>query len=126
VATFPDIVARGRAGRGRISAYTGRVIDFAVHGSKKQEMSTTTSGPNPLCEVGMRHPRDRHRMRPVEGADQVWYCSRHGMYAQLVDTEAAEEAKRGDAWTQHPDVTGVVVGLGDERQGGRIVYFREQ
>lgn len=74
----------------------------------------------------MRHPRDRHRMRPVEGADQVWYCSRHGMYAQLVDTETAESAKRGDEWMQYPDVTGVIVGLGDERQGGRILYFREQ
>ena len=89
-------------------------------------MSTTTSGPNPLCEVGMRHPRDRHRMRPVEGADQVWYCSRHRMYAQLVDPDVAENAKRGDEWTQHEGVTGVIVGLGDERQGGRILYFREQ
>ncbi len=73
----------------------------------------------------MRHPRDRHRMRPVDGADQVWYCGRHGMYAQLVDPEQAESAKRGDAWTGYPEVDGVVVGLGDERQGGRIVYFRE-
>lgn len=65
-------------------------------------------------------------MRPVEGADHVWYCSRHGMYAQLVSPEEAEAAKRGDAWTAFEGVDGVVVGLGDERQGGRIVYFREQ
>lgn len=88
--------------------------------------STTTSGPNPPCEVGMRHPRDRHRMRPVEGAENVWFCSRHGIYAQLVDPEAATDVKRGDDWTGYPDVAGVVVGLGDERQGGRILYFREQ
>ena len=94
-------------------------------GSKPEPMSTTTSGPNPLCEVGMRHPRDRHRMRPVDGADHVWYCSRHGMYAQLVEPEVAAKAKRGDGWTHHTGVDGVVVGLGDERQGGRIVYFRE-
>ncbi len=89
-------------------------------------MSTTTSGPNPLCEVGMRHPRDRHRMRPVEGADQVWYCSRHQIYAQLVEPEAASAARRGDEWTGYDGVAGVIVGLGDERQGGRILYFREQ
>jgi hypothetical protein len=65
-------------------------------------------------------------MRPVDGATNVWFCNRHGMFAQLVDTETAEGAKRGDSWTQHAEVEGVVVGLGDERQGGRIVYFREQ
>lgn len=64
-------------------------------------------------------------MRPVDGADQVWYCSRHGMYAQLVESSIASEAKRGDAWTGPEDLAGVVVGLGDERQGGRILYFRE-
>lgn len=87
---------------------------------------TTTSGPNPLCEVGMRHPRDRHRMRPVEGADHVWFCSRHGMYAQLVDRDTAASASRGDDWTAYTPVDGVIVRLGDERQGGQIVYFREK
>lgn len=86
--------------------------------------SATSSGPNPLCEVGMRHPRDRHRMRPVEDAEQVWFCSKHGIYAQLVETEIAEAANRGDDWTHYAPVDGLVVRLGDERQGGQIVYFR--
>jgi hypothetical protein len=64
-------------------------------------------------------------MRPVDGADGVWYCSRHGMYAQLVETAIANDAKRGDEWTGPDQQEGVVVGLGDERQGGRILYFRE-
>lgn len=89
-------------------------------------MSTTTSGPNPLCEVGMKHPRDKHRMRPVEGADHVWFCSRHSIYAQLVDLETAEATKRSDDWTNYDDVDGIVVRHGDERQGGQIIYFREK
>ncbi|HWV25534.1 MAG TPA: hypothetical protein VNZ58_15225 [Thermomicrobiales bacterium] len=89
-------------------------------------MSSTSSGPNPVCEVGMRHPRDRHRMRPVEGAEHVWFCNRHSMYAQLIDMETAKSANRGADWTQYSGVDGVVVGLGDERQGGQIVYFREK
>lgn len=88
--------------------------------------SVTTTGPNPLCEVGMRHPRDRHRMRPVEGADHVWFCSKHGIYAQLVSPEIAESAGRGDDWPHFDQVDGLVVKLGDERQGGQIVYFREK
>lgn len=88
--------------------------------------SATTSGPNPLCEVGMRHPRDRHRMRPVEGADHVWFCSKHGVYAQLVEPDVAAAAGRGDDWDHHAAVTGIVLRLGDERQGGQIVYFREK
>lgn len=89
-------------------------------------MSTTTSGPNPVCEVGMRHPRDRHRMRPVEGADHVWFCSRHSMYAQLAEADVASAVGRGDDWPHFPEVDGVVVRHGDERQGGQIVYFREK
>lgn len=88
--------------------------------------SGTTSGPNPLCEVGMRHPRDRHRMKPIEGADHVWFCSKHGIYAQLVDPEIAAATNRNDDWTHFADVNGLVVKLGDERQGGQIVYFREK
>jgi hypothetical protein len=89
-------------------------------------MATTTSGPNPLCEVGKNHPRDKHRMRPVEGADHVWFCNRHSIYAQLVDTGTAEAVERGDAWNHYDAVDGLVVRLGDERQGGMIVYFREK
>ena len=88
--------------------------------------SATSSGPTPLCEVGMRHPRDRHRMRPVEGSEHVWFCAKHGIYAQLVDSEIAEAANRGDDWKHFDDFEGLVVRLGDERQGGQIVYFREK
>jgi hypothetical protein len=86
--------------------------------------SVSSSGPNPLCEVGMRHPRDRHRMRPVEGSDHVWFCSKHGIYAQLADVEVAESVSRGDDWTGFEGVDGLVVRHGDERLGGQIVYFR--
>jgi hypothetical protein len=72
----------------------------------------------------MRHPRDRHRMRPVEGNDHVWFCSKHGIYAQLVDVEVAESVSRGDDWTGLEGVDGLVVRHGDERLGGQIVYFR--
>ncbi|MCO5216355.1 MAG: hypothetical protein M9950_09405 [Thermomicrobiales bacterium] len=30
----------------------------------------------------------------------------------------------GDDWTHYAPVDGLVVRLGDERQGGQIVYFR--
>ncbi len=89
-------------------------------------MSTTPSGPNPVCEVGMKHPRDRHRMRPVDGVENVWFCSRHSMYAQLVDPETAEAVRRGDEWGHYEGIDGLVVRQGDERQGGQIVYFREK
>lgn len=72
----------------------------------------------------MRHPRDRHRMRPVEGADHVWFCNKHGIYAQLVDTELAQNVSRGDDWPHYSEIDGLFVRLGDERQGGQIVYFR--
>jgi len=65
-------------------------------------------------------------MRPVDGADHVWFCSKHGIYAQLVDTDIAASINRGDDWTHYSDIDGLVVRLGDERQGGQIVYFREK
>lgn len=74
----------------------------------------------------MRHPRDRHRMRPLEGNEHIWFCNKHGMYAQLVDTGVAESVSRGDDWTQLEGVDGLVVRHGDERLGGQIVYFREK
>lgn len=84
-----------------------------------------TSGPNPPCEVGRRHPRDRHRMRPVEGHDHLWYCSKHGMYGMLVDKDEASGADRGSEQELPNGVTGVVMGTGDERQGGVVLYLRE-
>jgi len=84
----------------------------------------TSSGPNPPCEVGRRHPRDKHRMRPVEGFDHVWHCAKHSMFARLVDTETAQSLERGDAYTMHDGGDGIVVQHGDERQGGVILYYR--
>ena len=65
-------------------------------------------------------------MRPVEGQDHLWYCSKHGMYAQLVEKDEAEGADRGSSRELPNGVTDVVMGTGDERQGGQIVYFREK
>jgi len=90
-----------------------------------QTSATSSSGPNPLCEVGRRHPRDRHRMRPVEGHDHTWYCSRHSMYALLVDQETVDAVERGDSHPLPDGKEGVVVQVGDERQGGVILYVRE-
>lgn len=87
--------------------------------------TTTPSGPNPPCEVGRRHPRDRHRMRPVEGHDHAWYCSRHSMFGLLVDKETVAAVERGDAHPLPGGGEGIVVNVGDERQGGVILYVRE-
>ncbi|MBA2470402.1 MAG: hypothetical protein H0V37_13440 [Chloroflexia bacterium] len=84
----------------------------------------TTSGPNPPCDVGRRHPRDKHRMRPVDGFDHVWQCARHSLFARLVDKATAESYERGDAYPMHDGGDGVVVQHGDERQGGVILYYR--
>ncbi len=72
----------------------------------------------------MRHPRDRHRMRPVEGYEHVWVCPRHSIFAQLVDKETVDALERGDAYTMHDGGDGLVVRQGDERQGGIILYYR--
>lgn len=85
---------------------------------------SASSGPNPPCEVGRRHPRDKHRMRPVEGFDHVWECSKHHMFAQLVEKETAESYERGDDYMMHDGGDGLVVQQGDERQGGVILYYR--
>lgn len=84
----------------------------------------TSSGPNPLCDVGRRHPRDRHRMRPVDGHEHVWQCSRHSMFAALVDKETAAAYERGDDYPMHDGGEGLVVQHGDDRQGGQILYYR--
>ncbi len=65
-------------------------------------------------------------MRPVEGQDHLWYCSKHGMYAQLVDKDVAAGADRGSSRTVPNGVEAVVMGTGDERQGGIILYLREE
>lgn len=86
--------------------------------------ATTTTGPNPLCEIGRTHPRDRHRMRPLEGYEGVWVCPRHEIYAQVIVQESAPGHERGDPFTMHDGTSGIVVRLGDERPGGVILYYR--
>ena len=90
------------------------------------QQPTTSSGPNPLCEVGRRHPRDRHRMRPVDGHEYLWFCSRHSMYALLIDKETAGTIERGDEYSLPTGAGGTVMGFGDERQGGILLYVREK
>ena len=85
-----------------------------------------SSGPNPFCEVGRTHPRDRHRMRPVEGQAGVWECPRHDLFARVVDKDEAERLERGDPYPMHDGAEGVVVRPGDERQGGVLLYYRAQ
>ena len=87
-------------------------------------MDQATSGPNPLCEVGRTHPRDRHRMKPVEGQSAVWECSRHDMFATIVDKERADTLDRGDPFPMHDGRESVVVRHGDERGGGVLLYYR--
>ena len=83
-----------------------------------------SSGPNPLCEVGRTHPRDRHRMRPVDGRPGVWACGRHDLFAQVVPKEQADALERGDPFPMHDGTEGVVVRHGDERHGGILLYYR--
>lgn len=64
-------------------------------------------------------------MRPVEGQDHLWYCSKHGMYGWLVEKAQADAADRGSELELPNGVAGVVMGTGDERQGGIILYVRE-
>lgn len=87
---------------------------------------STTSTPNPLCEIGRNHPRDRHRMRPVEGRENVWYCPKHDLYAQVVDSATAAGLDRGDGHPLPDGSAGTVLRLGDERAGGTIVYVRSE
>jgi hypothetical protein len=83
-----------------------------------------SSGPNPLCEVGRTHPRDRHRMRPVEGYPGVWECTKHGLFATVLPKERVDEIERGDPFPMHNGGEGVAGRTGDERPGGLIIYYR--
>ncbi|MGH2561382.1 MAG: hypothetical protein ACRDJH_20140 [Thermomicrobiales bacterium] len=85
-----------------------------------------TTGPNPLCEVGRTHPRDRHRMRPVEGHPGVWTCSRHDLFATIVPKEQADEIERGDPFPMHDGGEGSASRTGDERHGGILLYYRSK
>lgn len=85
-----------------------------------------SSGPNPLCEVGRTHPRDRHRMKPVEGYPGVWECPRHALFATIVPPDVAASLDRGDPYPMYDGKPGVVVREGDERGGGVILYYRAE
>lgn len=85
-----------------------------------------SSGPNPLCEVGRTHPRDRHRMKPLADHSGVWECARHELFATIVPEDVAESLDRGDPYTMHDGRPGVVVRQGDERGGGVIFYYRAE
>lgn len=63
-------------------------------------------------------------MRPVDGHEHVWQCSRHSMFAALVDKETAAAYERGDDYPMHDGGEGLVVQHGDDRQGGQILYYR--
>ena len=85
-----------------------------------------SSGPNPLCEIGRTHPRDRHRMKPLADYPGVWECPRHDLFATIVAEDVAESLDRGDAYAMHDGKPGVVVRHGDERGGGVILYYRAE
>lgn len=85
-----------------------------------------SSGPNPPCEIGRTHPRDRHRMRPVEGFPGVWECPKHELYATVLAKERAEEIERGDAFPMHTGAGGIAGRTGEERPGGVIFYYRSK
>ncbi len=86
--------------------------------------SQQSSGPNPLCEVGKTHPRDRHRMRPLDGFPGVWHCAKHGLFATVVPEDEAEKIERGDPFTMHDGSEGHASRTGDDRPGGVILYYR--
>ena len=88
--------------------------------------SATTSVPNPLCDIGRTHPRDRHRMRPVEGRENVWYCPKHDLYAEVIDSATAGGLDRGDSCPLPDGTPGTVLRHGDERAGGTLVYVRSE
>jgi hypothetical protein len=85
-----------------------------------------SSGPNPLCEVGKTHPRDRHRMRPVDRYPGVWHCVKHDIYATVIPEDQAETIERGDPYTMHDGSPGIASRTGDERPGGVILYYRPE
>lgn len=85
-----------------------------------------SSGPNPFCEIGRTHPRDRHRMRPVDDQPGVWVCARHDLFAQVIPKETADGLNRGDPFPLPDGSPGVVVRPGEDRQGGVLLYYRAQ
>ncbi|MCA9879979.1 MAG: hypothetical protein KC442_19425 [Thermomicrobiales bacterium] len=89
-------------------------------------MEAAPSGPNPLCEIGRTHPRDRHRMKPLADHPGIWECPRHDMFATIVPQAEADKLQRGDPYPLPDGGAGVVVRHGDERGGGIILYYRNE
>ncbi len=87
-------------------------------------MEATSSGPNPPCDVGRRHPRDKHRMRPVDGHPGVWVCAKHGLYATVLPEAEAGAIERGDPFPMHDRTDGIAGRTGDDRPGGVVFYYR--
>lgn len=85
---------------------------------------TSASIPNPLCEIGRTHPRDKHRMRPLEGFPGVWVCAKHGLFATVLPEVEAEAIERGDPFPMHDGTSGVAGRTGDDRPGGVVFYYR--
>jgi hypothetical protein len=83
-----------------------------------------SAGPNPVCEVGRTHPRDRHRMKPVEGYPGVWVCPKHEIFATVLPEAEAESIERGEPFPMHDGREGVAGRTGDERPGGVVFYYR--
>jgi len=94
------------------------------HESSAATAAGASAGPNPFCEVGRTHPRDRHRMKPLADHPGVWECARHDLFAQVVAKEIADGLERGDPFPLADGADGVVVRHGDERQGGVLLYTR--
>ena len=89
-------------------------------------MSESQPIPNPLCEIGRTHPRDKHRMRPLDGFPGVWYCPKHELYATVLAEEAADQIERGAPYPMHDGKIGVAGHTGDERPGGIVFYYRPE
>ena len=85
---------------------------------------TPASIPNPLCEIGRTHPRDKHRMRPLDGFPGVWVCAKHGLFATVLPEEEAEAIERGDPFPMHDGADGIAGRTGDDRPGGVVFYYR--
>ncbi len=83
-----------------------------------------SSGPNPPCEIGRTHPRDRHRMRPIAGFPGVWECPKHDLFATVLPKERADEIERGYPFPMHDGSEGVAGRAGEDRPSGVVFYYR--
>ena len=89
-------------------------------------MSDTQPIPNPLCEIGRTHPRDKHRMKPLDEYPGAWFCAKHDLYATVLPEADADAIERSAAYPMHDGTDGVAGRTGDERPGGIVFYYRPQ